>query len=147
MNLPIKQRPIYSKPRRLAPAEKEIVEKQVALQQWLEEEPIELIVSEYGSTGFVAKTDGTATMHLLWSIKQSCCHRSEPASVDRDILDKLCNTREYSTTDLRNVFLHVDDEKKSRKHTAFVTHSGNVQFLKVSSGPYVFQRFINNVFR
>lgn len=55
MNLPIKQRPIYSKPRRLAPAEKEIVEKQVALQQWLEEEPIELIVSEYGSTGFVAK--------------------------------------------------------------------------------------------
>lgn len=53
--------------------------------------------------------------------------------------------------DLKNGFFHVLVEKDSRKYTAFVTHSGQYQFLRVPFGlcnsPSVFQRFINCIFR
>jgi len=71
--------------------------------------------------------------------------------VIEDQTDRLVEARIFSTINLRNGFFHVDVEAKSRKYTAFVTHHGQYQFLKVPFGlcnsPPVFQRFINHIFR
>jgi len=74
-----------------------------------------------------------------------------PLPIIEDQIDRLAEARMFSTIDLRNGFFHVNVEMKSRKYTAFVTHQGQYQFLKVPFGlcnsPPVFQRFINHVFR
>ncbi|GFY45959.1 retrovirus-related Pol polyprotein from transposon 17.6 [Trichonephila inaurata madagascariensis] len=53
--------------------------------------------------------------------------------------------------DLKNAFFHVDVDEASRKYTAFVTETGQYEFLKVPFGLSIssnyFQRYINYVFR
>ncbi|GFT61157.1 hypothetical protein TNCV_3484271 [Trichonephila clavipes] len=74
-----------------------------------------------------------------------------PLPLIEDILDKLQDTRVFSTIDLRNGFFHVPVNKQSRPYTSFVTQNGQFQFLKMPFGlstcPSTFQRFINTVFR
>lgn len=66
-----------------------------------------------------------------------------------DQLDKLRDTKLFTTLDLRNGFFHVAVDKESQKYTAFLTHEGHYRFLRVPFGlcPAVFQRFINHTFR
>ncbi|GFU20500.1 retrovirus-related Pol polyprotein from transposon 297 [Trichonephila clavipes] len=70
---------------------------------------------------------------------------------ERDTLDKLQDTRVFSTIDLRNGFFHVPVDIQSRPYTSFVTQNGQFQFFKMPFGhstcPSTFQRFINTVFR
>ncbi|GFV51633.1 hypothetical protein TNCV_1319901 [Trichonephila clavipes] len=74
-----------------------------------------------------------------------------PLPLIEDILDKLQDTRVFSTIDLRNGFFHVPVNKQNRPYTSFVTQNGKFQFLKMPFGlstcPSTFQRFINTVFR
>lgn len=45
----------------------------------------------------------------------------QPLPLIEDLLDKLEDSRVFSTLDLKNGFFHVPVEKQSRKYTAFVT--------------------------
>ena len=70
--------------------------------------------------------------------------------MNEEILDWHQEAGIFSTTDLWNGFFHAEVEPQSRKNTAFVTHDGQFQFLKVKFGlcnsPAVFHR-LNTIFR
>lgn len=67
-----------------------------------------------------------------------------------DEIDKLVDSEIFCTLYLKNAFLQVEIDEKSKKYTAFVTHNGQYQFLRAPFGlcmsPPVFRRFINNIF-
>ncbi|GFW16524.1 hypothetical protein TNCV_2351481 [Trichonephila clavipes] len=74
-----------------------------------------------------------------------------PLPIIEEVLDKLGNGKIFTTLDLKNAFFHVDVDEASRKYTAFVTETGQYEFLKVPFGLSIssnyFQRYINYVFR
>jgi len=143
--------PIYQAPRRLPPREREIVEKQV--DDWINERIVEPCSSEYASpVVLVKKKDGSPRLCVDYrKLNKVTVKDKYPLPVIEDQIDRLAEARVFSTIDLRNGFFHVDVEAKSRKYTAFVTHHGQYQFLKVPFGlcnsPPVFQMFINHIFR
>ena len=67
-----------------------------------------------------------------------------------DILDKLVDTRIFTTINLKNGFFHVPIAKDSQKYVLIVTYSGQYRFLKMPFGicnaSAVFQRCVNSVF-
>ncbi|GFU44294.1 transposon Tf2-8 polyprotein [Trichonephila clavipes] len=74
-----------------------------------------------------------------------------PFPIIEEVLDKLGNGKIFTTLDLKNAFFHVDVDEASRRYTAFVTETGQYEFLKVPYGLSIssnyFQRYINYVFR
>lgn len=99
----------------------------------------------------VKKKDGSPRVCIDCRKLNKVIEKDEhPLPLIEDILDKLEDSRVFSTLDLKNGFFHVPVEQESRKYTAFVTHCGQYQFLKVPFGlcnsPRVFQRFINAAF-
>jgi len=123
--------PMYQNPRRLPPKEKEIVENQV--NDWLGEGIIEPCSSEYASpVVIVRKKDGSSRLCVDYRKLNGVMVKDKyPLPVIEDQIDRLAEARVFSTIDLRNGFFHVNVEMKSRKYTAFVTHQGQYQFLKV----------------
>lgn len=143
--------PVNLRPRRLAYAEKEIVEKQVA--EWIRDGVAIECPSDYASPVVVVKKkDGGSRL----CVDYRCLNRKMikdrfPVPLIEDQLDALQGAKVFSTIDLKNGFFHVPVSKESRKYLAFVTHNGQYTFLKTpfgcSNSPRVFQRFINHVFR
>ncbi|XP_053964372.1 uncharacterized protein LOC128867288 [Anastrepha ludens] len=147
----IDESPIFSRPRRLPIAEKLIVDSQV--EQWLSDGIIEASDSEFCSpVVLVKKRDGTPRLCIDFRRLNKVMIKDHfPLPLIEDQLDQLQNAKIFSTIDLRNEFFHVSIAQSSRKYTAFVTHNGQYQFLKVpfglSNSPSVFQRHINAIFR
>lgn len=145
------EEPIYSRPRRLPFNEREIVENQV--KEWISNEIIEPCSSEWASAVvIVRKKDGSPRVCIDYrKINQKVIKDRYPLPLIEDQLDRLQDAKYYSTIDLKNGFFHVMVEEESRKYTAFVTHNGQYQFLRVPFGhcnsPSVFQRFINVIYR
>jgi len=140
---------IFVSPRRLPFAERKIVAEQV--EQWIKEGIVEPCSSEYSSQVVVVrKKDGTPRVCIDYrAINRMIIKDCYPLLIE-DILDRLQDSCVFSSLDLKNGFFHVPANENSRKYTAFVTHSGQYQFLKVPFGlcnsPAVFQRFINEIF-
>lgn len=143
--------PIFQNTRRLPPKEANIVEKQV--NDWIDEGIVEPCSSEYASPVVVVKKkDGSPRLCVDYrKINRVMVKDKYPLPNIEEQLDRLAETRIFSTIDLRNGFFHVDVDVHSRKYTAFVTNQGQYWFLKVPFGlcnsPSVFQRFINHIFR
>ncbi|GFW10591.1 transposon Tf2-9 polyprotein [Trichonephila clavipes] len=74
-----------------------------------------------------------------------------PLPLIEEALDKLEQSKVYTSLDLKNGLFHVPMDLNSTKYTSFVTHEGQYEFLHVpfrlSNSPSVFQRFIYTVLR
>lgn len=144
------EQPMFCRPRRLSPKEKEIVDKQV--EEWLRDGVIEPSSSEYSSQVVVVKKkNGSHRVCVDYrKLNRISVKDRYPMPLIEDLLDRLQDAAVFCTLDLKNGFFHVEVEKGSRHYLAFVTHSGEFQYIRVPFGytnsPAVFQRFINTVF-
>ncbi|GFV01629.1 retrovirus-related Pol polyprotein from transposon 297 [Trichonephila clavipes] len=130
---------------------KQTLDKQI--DEWIQNGVIEPCSSAYASQVLVVrKKDGSPRVCIDFrKLNRVLVKDHYPLPLIEDILDKLQDTRVFSTIDLRNGFFHVPVNKQSRPYTSFVTQNGQFQFLKMPFGlstcPSTFQRFINTVFR
>jgi len=141
--------PIFSRPRRFAFAETNVIDEQI--EQWLDNGIIEESDSEFTSPVVLAKKNDGRLCVDFRRINKVIVKDHFPLPLIDDQLDRLQKALVFSTIDLRNGFFHVPVAESSRKYTSFVTQSGQYQFLKVpfglSNSPGVFQRHINAIFR
>lgn len=98
--------PVYEKPRRLAPKEKEIVNN--IIQQWLEQGVCRASKSDFASAVILRpkKTPG------LWRL-----------CID-DVIDVLQDWAVFTNLDLVDGFFYVDVDKKSVKYLSFIVPDG-----------------------
>lgn len=145
------ENPIYQKARRLAPKEREAVNKQI--EEWLEQKIIRHSKSDFTSPiVIVKKKDGSDRLCVDYrKVNQKIVKDRYPLPVMDEVLEKLYDAKIFTTLDLKNGFFHVDIEESSRKYTSFITPDGQYEFLKAPFGlcnsPAVFQRYINTVFQ
>lgn len=143
--------PISHPPRRLSTYEKGEVEKHV--EEWIRDGIVRPSNSEFSSPVVLTKKKNGSTRLCVdyRSLNKQVIKDRYPLPLIEDQLDKLQQAKVFSVIDLRNGFFHVPVEKESWKYTAFVTHSGQYEFLKTPFGycnsPSIFQRFINDVFK
>ncbi|GFU63799.1 retrovirus-related Pol polyprotein from transposon 17.6 [Trichonephila clavipes] len=109
--------------------------------------------SDFSSPVVVCKKkDGTMRLCIDYrNLNKKIVKDRYPLPIIEEVLDKLGNGKIFTTLDLKNAFFHVDVDEASRKYTAFVTETGQYEFLKVPFGLSIssnyFQRNINYVFR
>ncbi|GFV99858.1 retrovirus-related Pol polyprotein from transposon 297 [Trichonephila clavipes] len=145
------EKPIAQRSRRLSLPEKREVEKQI--DEWLEQGIIRESCSDFSSPVVVCKKkDGTMRLCIDYrKLNRKIVKDRYPLPIIEEVLDKLGNGKIFTTLDLKNAFFHVDVDEASRKYTAFVTETGQYEFLKVPFGLSIssnyFQRYINYVFR
>lgn len=142
--------PVYQRARRLAPVEKNIVDKQIT--EWLKNGVIEAGKSEYASPiVIVKKKDGSSRICVDYrKLNKKVIKDRFPTPLMEDVIDCLQGANVYSTIDLENGFFHVPVGEQSKKYLSFITHSGQYLFRRTPFGccnsPAVFHRFINTVF-
>ncbi|GFT20331.1 retrovirus-related Pol polyprotein from transposon 297 [Trichonephila clavipes] len=145
------EKPIAQRSRRLSLPEKREVEKQI--DEWLEQGIIRESCSDFSSPVVVCKKkDGTMRLCIDYrKLNKKIVKDRYPLPIIEEVLDKLGNGEIFTTLDLKNAFFHVNVDEASRKYTAFVTETGQYEFLKVPFGLSIssnyFQRYINYVFR
>ncbi|GFU94092.1 retrovirus-related Pol polyprotein from transposon 297 [Trichonephila clavipes] len=141
------EKPIAQRSRRLSLPEKREVEKQI--DEWLEQGIIRESCSDFSSPVVVCKKkDGTMGLCIDYrKLNKKIVEDRYPLPIIEEVLDKLGNGKIFTTLDLKNEFFHVDVDEASRKYTAFVTETGQYEFLKVPFGLFIssnyFQRYIN----
>lgn len=135
--------PVNHRPRRLAYAEKKIVEDQVA--EWIKDGVVVSCPSECASPVVVVKKkDGSARVCIDYrSLNKKMIKDRFPVPLIEDQLEALQGAKVFSTIDLKNGFFHVPVSNESQKYLSFVTHSGQYTFLRTpfgcSNSPRVFQ--------
>ena len=143
--------PVYTRPRRLAPVEKEFVNKQ--LTEWLNLGVIRHSNSNYSSPITLAKKkNGSFRLCVDYRrLNKKLIKDRYPLPLMEDAIESLHKAKIFSTLDLKNGFFHVDIEEDSVKYTSFVSPDGQYEFLKapfgLSNSPAVFQRYVNTVFK
>ncbi|GFW21817.1 hypothetical protein TNCV_1235421 [Trichonephila clavipes] len=117
-------KPIYHSPRRLPFTERDIVDKQI--DEWAQNGIIESCSSAYASQVLVVhKKDSSPRVCIDFrKLNRVLVKDHYPLPLIENILDKLQNTRVFSTIDLRNGFFHVPVNIQSRPYTSFVTQNG-----------------------
>lgn len=143
--------PIYERPRRLAPKEKEQVNKHI--DEWLRANIARPSTSEYASpVVLVKKKDGNTRLCVDYrKLNKKIVKDRYPLPLIDDQVDQLQGSIFFSVLDLKDGFFHVPISEDSIKYTAFIVPDGHYEFLKTPFGlcnsPAVFQKFINAVFR
>lgn len=144
-------KPVVSRPRRLAPSERKEVNDLMSV--WVEEGIIRPSNSEYASPiVLVKKKDGTMRVCVDYrKLNQLILRPLAPLPLIEDQIDALAEGVYFTVLDLKNGFFHVIVDEDSRKYTAFVTPDGQFEFLKLPFGlcisPTIFQQYINSVFK
>lgn len=143
--------PIFQRPRRLAPKEKEVVRDQI--QEWLRDGIIRESFSEYASPVVVVrKKNGSYRVCIDYRrLNRNIIKDHFPMPIIEDQIDKLSSARVFTVLDLKNGFFHVPVNKESIKYTSFVTCDGQFEFLKTPFGlsvsPSSFLRYVQYVFK
>lgn len=137
---------VYYRPYRLAPIEKEKVDK--IIQELLEKGIIRESESPFASPVIlVKKKDGCDRMCVDFRALNRMLEKDRyPLPLIEDQLDKLGKARFFISLDMKNGFHQIPIANESIKYTAFVTPGGHYEFLKmpfgICNGPAVFQRAI-----
>lgn len=143
--------PVAQRPKRLALTEQEEGDRQIG--EWLDNGIIRPSFSEYSSPLVLVKNkDGSTRVCVDYRRINSKMVKNEfPLPVIEDHIDKLAQAKVFSKLDLKNAFFYLNVDEQSIKYTAFVTHSGQYEFLKAPFGlsicPKYFTRYINITFR
>lgn len=143
--------PIYQRPRRLSPSEKEEVDKQ--LKTWIDDGIIRPSNAEYASpVVLVKKKNGDTRICVDFrKLNKKIIKDHYPLPLIEDQLDRLQGAKMFSTIDLKNGFFHVKVAEESRKYTSFIVPTGQYEFIRMPFGlcnsPAIFQKFINAVFK
>lgn len=143
--------PIFQRPRRLAPKEKEVVSAQI--DEWLREGVIRESCSVYASPVVVVKKkNGSHRLCIDYRrLNKEILRDHFPMPIIEDQIDKLAGARVFTVLDLKNGFFHVPMDDSSIKYTAFVTYDGQYEFLKTPFGlsvsPSSFLRYVHHVFK
>ncbi|XP_043263810.1 uncharacterized protein LOC122404023 [Colletes gigas] len=143
--------PIYQRPRRLSPRDREEVNRHI--NQWLCEGIIQPSLSDYTSPVVLVQKKNGDTRLCIDYRKLNCkiVRDRYPLPLIDDQIDALQGASIFSTLDLKNGFFHVPVDSGSRKYTSFIIPDGQYEFLYVPFGlcnsPAVFQKFINAIFR
>lgn len=143
--------PVAYRPRRLSPSEKQEVDQQ--LKEWQKDGIIRPSNSEYASPiVLVKKKNGDTRICIDYRSLNKLIERPRyPLPLIEDQLDALQDAKVFTLIDLKNGFFHVPIAEGCQKFTAFVTPTGQFEFLKTPFGlsisPIIFQKFINAVFK
>lgn len=143
--------PVYQRPRRLAPAEKLQVNKQI--DSWLRDEIIRPSISEYASPiTLVKKKNNELRLCVDYrQVNKKIIKDRYPLPLIDDQLGRLQDSVLFSVLDLKDGFFHVPISEDSCKYTAFIIPDEHYEFLRAPFGlcnsPAIFQKFINAVFR
>lgn len=144
------EEPIMSRPRRLPPKEKKILEEQI--DEWLKDNVIRPSSSEFSSAVVIVpkKHNSYRVCVDYRQLNKKIVRDCFPMPLIEDLIDELSGATVFATLDLKNGFFHVPVAESSRKYTSFVTPSGQYEFLKtpfgLSSSPANILRFVSNVF-
>ena len=148
--------PIYSKTYRYPSIHTEEVEKQ--MNEMLEQGIIKHSNSPYNAPIWIVPKKEDKVGNKEWRIvidyrKLNQVTKEDKYPIPRidDILDKLGRANYFSTLDLTKGFYQIEVEPEDREKTAFSTHNGHFEFIRMPFGlknaPSTFQRMMNNVLR
>ena len=138
-------------PYRLAPKETQEVNAQI--DTWLESGVIRPSTSEFASNVVVARKKGGKPWVCInyKPLNTVVIRKRQPLPLIEDVIDRLVGIEVFAMLDLKDGFFHVPVEESSRKHTSFVTPSGQWEFCKVPFGlcnsQPVFQRYIQFILK
>ena len=144
-------RPIKQAPRRLALAQKQIVEKEI--EKMLANDVIEPSESSWASPVVLAtKKDGSPRFCIDYRrLNQVTKKDAYPLPNINDCIDALSGSGWFSTLDLASGYWQVDMSEESKPLTAFVTHKGLYQFkvlpFGLTNAPAEFERIMEQVLR
>lgn len=143
--------PVYERARRLAPLEKDVLNKQV--DEWLRDGIIRPSRSNYASpVVLVRKKNGSYRVCIDYRrLNKKVVKDRFPLPLIEDQIDLLAGAQVYTTIDMRNGFFHIPVEESSRKYTAFITPDGLYEFMKTPFGfcnsPAFFGRFVRDALK
>lgn len=144
--------PVYEKPRRLAPKEKEIVNN--TIQHWIDQGICRPSNSDFASAVVLRpkKTPGLWRLCIDFRrLNRKVVRDRFPLPIMDDVIDVLQDGAVFTNLDLVDGFFHIDVDEDSVKYLSFIVPDGQYECLKAPFGfansPAVFQRFINTVFK
>lgn len=142
-------KPISCSPRRVSYADKQIID--ATIDELLEKGIIRHSNSPYAfPIVLLLKKDGNKRMCIDYRLLNKIMIRdSFPMANMDDCLERLEGMRYFTTLDLKNGFHQIKMEKDSIPYTAFVSQTGQYEYVKMpfglKTGPAKFQRFVNFV--
>lgn len=142
-------RPIKLPPRRLSPAQKEVVEAEV--EKMLENDIIEPSTSPWAApVVLVKKKDGTVRFCIDYRRLNTVTRKDAyPLPLIEDALDTLYGAKWFSTLDLASGYWQCSMNEADKPKTAFATHQGLYQFRVMPFGlcnaPATFSRMMQLV--
>ena len=131
-----------------SPASRQIIDEQ--MDKWIALKVIEPSKSPWGAPGFITYRNGKPRMVIDFRGLNSQVIPDEfPLPKQEDILQSLTGSQWLSTLDALAGFTQLEIATKDKEKTAFRTHRGLFQFLRMPfgfrNGPAVFQRVMQNI--
>jgi hypothetical protein len=148
--VPLKEqvKPISLPPFVASPANREVIDKQ--MDTWLQQGVIEPSKSPWGAPGFISYRNGKPRMVVDYrKLNELTIPDEFPLPRQEDILQTLTGSQWLSTLDALAGFTQVELADEDREKTAFRTHRGLYQFIRMPfglrNGPAIFQRIMQRV--